>query len=247
MKETIITFTGETIQYEDATHSYYDMSGTKLLGASSYAKRFGKSFDKASILPRTAQSWGVEEKDLDNLWSINGRISNEFGSSIHSAMELWFRYKKMGEKIAKHKGLEHNYALPKNVHIRDIVLSFAEKFDINGEPEALVSSIKKRMAGRVDLIHIVEPMVCRIADYKTNNEMDSDKMTKYQNQLSFYADILTTHGWTVKGLDIYHHDGTRWTCIPMDVLPVVLSPQGSRAPAWKGVGYYNNNKTSIKI
>jgi len=235
MKQTLTTFTGEQIQYDESLHKYYDMNDVPLVGASSYAKKFGKTFDKSSILPRTAKSWGVEEEHLDDLWNINGRISNEFGSSVHSAMELWFRYKKIGEKIATHKSLEYNYALPKNVHLRDIVLDFAKQFDIDGEPEALVSAVAKRMAGRVDLIHIVEPMVCRIADYKTNNDMDYDKMLKYQNQLSFYADILTTHGWTVTGLDIYHHDGKGWECIPLTVLPVELSPVGSRPPAWKGV------------
>lgn len=235
MTETLTTFTGEQVKYDADKHKYYSMDDVPLIGASSYANRFGKKFDKASILPRTAKSWGVEEADLDDVWSINARISNEFGSSIHSAMELWFRYKKMGDAIAKRKGLEHNYALPKNVHIRDIVLSFAEKFDIDGVPEALVSAVQKRMAGRVDLVHITGERVCRIADYKTNNELDSDKLHKYQHQLSFYADILTTHGWTVEGLDIYHHDGATWNCISLEVLPVVLSPQGGRAPVWKGV------------
>jgi len=235
MKQTLTTFTGEQVMYDDTNHKYYDMDGTPLISASSYAKKFGESFNKASILPRTAKSWGVDEKHLDDLWSINGRISNEFGSSVHSAMELWFRYKRIGAQIATQKSLEYNYALPKNVHLRDIVLDFAEQFDIDGEPEALVSAVAKRMAGRVDLVHVVEPGVCRIADYKTNNEMDDDKLFKYQHQLSFYADILTTHGWAVTGLDIYHHDGKHWECIPLDILPVELSTSKYRPPAWKRV------------
>lgn len=235
MIEIITTFTNEQVKYDADKHKYYSIDDVPLIGASSYANRFGKKFDKASILPRTAQSWGVDEEDLDDIWNINGRISNEFGSSIHSAMELWFRYKTIGDKIAKHKGLEHNYALPKNIHIRDIVLSFAEKFDIDGVPEALVSAVNKRMAGRVDLVHITGTRSCRVVDYKTNNELDSDKLHKYQHQLSFYADILTTHGWTVEGLDIYHHDGSTWNCVSLEVLPVALSPVRSGAPVWKGV------------
>lgn len=223
------------MKYDADKHKYYSMDDVPLIGASSYAKKFGRSFDKASILPRTAKSWGVEEKDLDSVWNINGRISNEFGNSVHSAMELWFRYKTIGDKIAKHKGLEYNYALPKNVHLRDIVLSFVDKFDIDGIPEALVSAVSKRMAGRIDLIHLTGTRSCRIADYKTNNEMDGEKIIKYQNQLSFYADILITHGWAVEGLDIYHHNGATWSCIPLEVLPIVLSTPGYRAPVWKGI------------
>jgi hypothetical protein len=66
---------------------------------------------------------------------------------------------------------------------------------------------------------------------------------QYQHQLSFYADMLTHHGWTVEGLDIFHHDGNGWTRIDLPVLPVVLdnmpteilSTPARRPPAFSGV------------
>lgn len=236
MIETITTFTGETINYDDVKHKYTTLDGRPLVGASSYAKQFGGTFNREAVLTKTASSWGVDRDALGDLWDINGRISNEFGSSIHTAMEAWFKHKDMGAKIASHKGHEHNYALPKNVHIRDIVLTFVNTFgDMQGIPEALVSAISLRMAGRIDLIHVKGEKVCRIGDYKTNNELDADKIFKYQNQLSFYACILKHHGWTVEGLDIYHHDGEKWKGIPLDVLPVVLYTPGARPPVWKGI------------
>lgn len=62
MIETLTTFTGEQVKYDADKHKYYSMDDVPLIGASSYAKRFGKSFDKASILPRTAQSWELRRK-----------------------------------------------------------------------------------------------------------------------------------------------------------------------------------------
>lgn len=235
MNQTIDTFTGEQIIYNEQYHAYYSLDGKKLLGASSYAKRFGSTFNKSAILPRLAKTWEMAADDIDHLWKINGDISNSFGSAIHHAMELWFRYHQKGKTIQEKKGLPFNYALPKNVHIRDIVLDFVSTFgEINGVPEATLSAVDKGMAGRTDLIHITGDKTCRVGDYKTNNELDDDKLLKYQHQLSFYADILTHHGWTVEGLDIYHHNGKAWELISLPQLPVNLSPIKSKAPVFKG-------------
>lgn len=237
-QELINTFTGEQIYYNDTYHAYYTLEGKKLLGASSYAKRFGSTFNKSAILPKLAKSWDMPKEDIDELWTINANISNSFGSAVHHAMELWFRYNAKGKEIQEKKGLDYNYALPKNVHIRDIVLDFVSTFgNINGVPEATLSAVEKGMAGRTDLIHITGKRSCRVGDYKTNNDLDDDKLLKYQHQLSFYADMLTHHGWTVEGLDIYHHDGKGWTLIDLPVLPVsldkpALSPGTPRPPAW---------------
>jgi hypothetical protein len=236
MNQTIETFTNETILYNEQYHAYYTVDGKKLLGASSYAKRFGDTFNADAIIPRLVDKWQLPSGDIKQLWAINADISNNFGSAVHSAMELWFRYHKAGAHIQSLKDLEHNYALPKNAHLRDIVLSFVNQFgDIDGVPEATLSAVAKGMAGRTDLIHLTGEKVCRVGDYKTNNDLDRDKLLKYQHQLSFYADILVHHGWTVEGLDIYHHDGKRWTHIPMEVLPVELTPVstgGRRPPAF---------------
>lgn len=245
MNEHINTFTGETIIYNDHYHRYYALDGTALQGASSYAKQFGDTFNADQIIPRLAKQWGMSIADIKQLWAINADISNSFGSSVHHAMELWFRYHKVGREIQERKGMEYNYALPKNVHLRDIVLSFVDTFgDIDGVPEATLSAVEKKMAGRTDLIQITGEKSCRVGDFKTNNEMSTDKLLKYQHQLSFYADILTYHGWTVEGLDIYYHDGQTWTLITLDILPVILSvPENvpvlstvpPRPPVFKGV------------
>lgn len=246
MQQHIKTFTGETIIYDDAKHTYYSLDGRKLLGASSYAKQFSKPFPKESIINNLSKSWDMPASDIDQLWSLNGDISNSYGTAIHTAMELWFRYHKKGKEIADKKGMEHNYALPKNVYLRDIVLDFVASFgELDVTPEATLSCVAKGMAGRTDAIIHVGDKTVRVGDWKTNNEMSDDKLTGYQHQLSYYADMLTTAGWTVEGLDIYYHDGDKWEHIPLDVLPVVLPEQSKDVldlstvrrvpPAYKGV------------
>lgn len=249
--EYINTFTGETIIYNEQYHTYTTVDGKRLLGASSYAKQFGDEFPKEAIIYKLSKTWDMPIGDIDHMWRINSNISNCYGSAVHHAMEMWFRFNQKGVYIQGLRRMEHNYALPKNVHIRNIVLDFVSTFGtLNGIPEATLSAIEKGMAGRTDLIVITGEKSCRIADYKTNNELDDNKLLKYQHQLSFYADILTHHGWTVEGLDIYHHDGNGWKHIEMTVLPVVitafgdtsdndtssvLSTTGRRPPAFKGV------------
>lgn len=223
MQQQIKTFTNETIIYDDAKHAYYSLDGKKLQGASSYAKKFTKPFPKESIISSLSKTWDMPAKDIDHLWSLNGEISNNYGTAIHTALELWFRYHKKGKVIADLKGLEHNYALPKNVYLRDIVLSFVESFGtLDVTPEATLSCVAKGMAGRTDAIIHIADKVCRVGDWKTNNEMSDDKLLGYQHQLSYYADMLTSAGWTVEGLDIYYHDGDKWAHIPLEVLPVEL-------------------------
>ena len=243
-QQYINTFTGETIIYNDQYHTYHSTDGIKLLGASSYAKQFTKPFPKEAIINSLTIKWDMPASDIEKMWSINGEISNSYGTSVHAAMELWFRYRDKGKEIAKLKGDDYNYALPKNVYLRDIVLDFEEKFpDLHGEVEATLSCVRKRMAGRTDFIHILGDKTCRVTDWKTNNEMKDDKLVGYQHQLSYYADMLTEAGWTVEGLDIYYHDGDKWERIEMETLPVELPEMKTeklltgicRPPAYKGI------------
>jgi hypothetical protein len=218
------SFTGEIVHVDELNHKYYDSEGNVLLSGSAYANANSPKFDKGAILPKTAKSWGVQESELDGMWELGARVSNEYGSAIHSALEAWSRYKDVGAKIAETKGLEYNYALPKNTHIRDIVLSFDKLLGKVGTiSEVLVSDIANKMVGRIDLLEILdmEKKVCRVGDYKTNNDLDDKKIKKYQLQLSYYAHTLINHGWTVEGLDIFHYNGETWNKIELEVLDLV--------------------------
>lgn len=222
----IKTFTGETVIYYDQgnDHYYTDLEGNRLLSGSHYAAQLSPKFDKDMLLPKTAKAWGVDEESLGKIWELNGDISTTFGTSVHNALEMYHLYHKIGEKVQSAKDLDYNYVLPKNDTLRAIVLSFVDKFGADALPEVMVSDVASKRAGQIDRLSILDEKkkLCRIGDFKTNTELNDKKILQYQHQLSFYADILKKHGWTVEGLDIYHlqQDNT-WEVYPLEVLPVV--------------------------
>ncbi len=219
----VTSWNGEKLLYNDEAHAYFDLSGNRLLSGSAYAESMTKPFDKVSVLKKASESWGVDVDELSKLWDINGRISTEYGSSIHTALETYHLYKGLGAIVAEKKKLDYNYALPKIPFIRDAVLEFDKLFGTDALTEVLVSDVKNLRAGRVDRLSILDEKnkVCRIGDYKTNFELDDKKIQTYQHQLSFYADIMVAHGWSVTGLDIYHFSGG-WEKIELPVLPVSI-------------------------
>lgn len=213
------TFTGEEILYSDSTHKYMDLDMNPLLSGSAYADRNSPKFNKEMMLPKTAKAWGIDAKELDEVWSMNGEVSTHWGNSIHKALELWHKYNKLGQVVKEHKELEDNYVLPKNEYLSNIVKEFDAQFGSNAEVEVLVSDVVRGMAGQIDRLEIIDAdaRVCRVGDYKTNNDLDDKKLKKYQHQLSFYAHILMGAGWNVLGLDIYHYSD-KWQKIELDVL-----------------------------
>lgn len=220
--EKITSFTGEELFYDDDTHIYTDLDGNKLLSGSAYAASVTPKFNKEVMIPKTAKAWDVPEEALDAIWGTSGDIATSYGTSIHNALETYHRYKELGAKIEKKKELDYNYVLPKNEHIRDIVLDFDKQFGTDATVEVLVSDLKNKRAGQIDRLTILDEKkkVCRVGDYKFVTEMDKKKLLKYQHQLSFYAHILMSDGWSIEGIDIYHHNG-EWEKIELDVLDLV--------------------------
>lgn len=215
------TFTGEKIIWNKSTHTYTDLQGNVLLSGSKYANDHSPKFDLEMMVPKTAKSWGVPEDDLRNIWKFTGDIANHWGSAVHSALELYHNYHKVGKQIADQKELEQNYVLPKNSYLRKIVLEFIELAGTDAYCEVVVSDVANKMAGTIDRLVVTGEKTCRIGDYKTNNEMDKKKLLKYQKQLSFYAHILQNKGWKVEGLDLYYlnaDDG--WSVETLEVLPL---------------------------
>jgi len=202
MQQHINTFTNETIIYDEAKHHYYSLDGRKLLGASTYAKDYGDTFNKGTILPRLAKQWDMPAEQIDHIWSINAEISNSYGTAIHAALELWFRYHHVGETIKERKGMEHNYCLPKNVYIRDIVLDFVSTFgELDGVPEATLSCVRKGMAGRTDLIVLTGEKTCRVGDFKglaVDTPIPTPKGFTTMGALSVGDEVYTRSGKTCK-------------------------------------------------
>lgn len=215
------TFTGETILWNEETHTYTDHDGNVLLSGSKYADQHSPKFDMDVMLPKTAKSWDVNEKTLSAIWKENGDLSNHWGSAIHKALEIYHKYSEVGSKIQEKKEMEENYILPKNKFLRGIVTEFVEKFGANALSEVVVSDVKNKMAGTIDRLELVADNTYRIGDYKTNAEMDSKKKLKYQKQLSFYAHILINKGFNVQGLDLYYLDQENgWVKDELEILPL---------------------------
>lgn len=217
--ERIVSFNGEELMYNPVTHTYTDMDGSVLLSGSVYAESKSPKFDKEAMLPRTAKAWGVDADDIDTMWSMSGDISTGYGTALHNALEIYHKYKDVGEKVSEKKELDYNYALPKNPHIRGIVQEFDELYGTDAVAEPLISDLKNKRAGQVDRLE-VDGKTVRIGDYKFIPEMDSKKLKKYQHQLSFYADIMKSAGYTVAGLDLYIHDGQEWRKEELEILPI---------------------------
>lgn len=213
------SFTGETLMYDEQSHSYYDMDGNKLLSGSYYADQQSAPFNKEFVLPKTAKAWGIKESDISEIWGMKGDISTSYGNAIHYALEMYHKHKASGEKISEAKKDDVNYVLPNIPHIKQAVEEFEASFGVDALTEVLISDVGNKMAGRIDRLSILdkEKKVCRIGDFKTNYELDKKKLLKYQHQLSYYAHILINKGWTVEGLDIYHY-ADKWELINLDVL-----------------------------
>jgi hypothetical protein len=217
----MVSLTGEEILYDDATHSYFDLNGNRLMSGSEYADLNSPKFDMDMLAPKSAKDWGVEESKVREIWKASASIANNYGSAIHDALEAYHKYHKIGAQIQEKRGLEENYILPKNPHIRETVLQFVNKFGADALAEVLVSDVANKRAGRIDRLQILDNGVCRIGDYKTNADLDSKKKLKYQKQLSFYAAILQAKGWKVLGLDLFHLDPVEgWVKTEMEVLPL---------------------------
>ena len=215
------TFTNETILYDDSSHTYRTLEGDVMVSGSQYAKRFGKPFDRAMALTVTSRAWGIKQSIIADIWEMNGDISRGYGTALHKALELAHKHWKTGEAIKlKKKDAVDNYALPKMPHVRQAVELFGKMFGFSGLPELFVSDMASKRVGQIDRLEIVDDLnkVCRVQDYKTTTGMDKAKFTEYQHQMSFYADILRKHGWTIEALDLFMWDGEKWERKVMEVL-----------------------------
>ena len=211
----------------------------KFESGSVYASKFYKKFDGKSIAKNCEGSWGVKAKDIESLWSSNAKIATDFGTIVHQTLEHYFNYKSTAQTILKNKEDDIDRAMPKHPLLKSIIEEFMaiDKFEGEVLTEVFITDIKNKRCGQIDRLLILdkEKKVCRVQDYKVNvsaeeespnmkalapyDELPPNKLTKYQIQLSFYANILKESGWTVEGLDVYVlEDG--WKHYELDILDI---------------------------
>lgn len=224
--ELVETLSGEQMIYDDVNHTYHSLEGVQLLSASTYAQRFGKPFLKDMMAGKCANAWGVDEKDILNIWKLNGDISTNYGTAVHLAIELWEKHHRAGELISASKKDSDgtNYVLPDHPYLRQLVEDFAKQYP-SVDPvmtEVWLSDIERGMAGQCDRLVDLGNKQCIVQDLKTGKTPDKNKLKVYRHQLSFYAAMVEKAGWDVKGLEVLHHDGDKWTKYPLEKSEVKL-------------------------
>ena len=188
----------------------------------------------------SAKSWGVEQQDVKDLWESNKHLSSSFGTVVHSALEHYDRFMKLGQTIQNKREMLENYAMPKHPILKSFIMRFKAMYDTKYEviPEALITDVSGAFCGHADRILVIDGVkkVCRIQDYKINidseeinskmkakppfDHLPANKITKYQLQMSFYANLLEKSGWTVEGLDAFVLED-EWKHYKLDVLKVI--------------------------
>jgi hypothetical protein len=204
-RKKLQAFVGGEIYYDEVAHVYTNEAGEVYESGSQYAKKFEKPFDGAAIASKMATKYGVEAKDISEMWELKARTSREFGTALHSALELYGRYDGLA------KALERETHLHDHPVIKKAVQGFYDgRENEKAEYEVLVVDHDRKQAGRIDrlLIDKSNPYTCRVQDFKTNALITDDKLKVYWKQLGFYGGILVANGWTVLGLDIFTWDGT---------------------------------------
>lgn len=223
------------LDYDKIGH-IYTYNGKQLQSVTEYLKKFYSKFELEIIAKTCGKKWGVEPQAIIDLWDSNKESASYFGSAIHACLEHYEKYEHLGEVISKVREENENYAFPKHPLLKRIIQEFININPIKGQvmTEVLITDVKNGLGGRADRIVILdkEKKVCRIGDYKINVESDkidknlkplepfntlpATKITKYQIQLSIYANMLQKAGWTVTGLDIYiYEDGWKYYDLPV--------------------------------
>jgi hypothetical protein len=228
---------GVELEFDREAHTYM-YNGQRLESASGFTARHTKKFDTQGVSKQCEGKWGIPQVDILGLWKSNGDAAAGFGTAIHAVLEHYFKMKSIGQTIMENSKKEVNAALPNHPFLQKLIQELEVLMPEEGEnlQEILISNVEKGFCGLVDnlLILDAENKVCRIRDYKIAYDVEKKgdklltpfdvlpptKLSKYQVQLSFYANLLQFSGWTVEGLDIFAYDG-EWKKYPLEVLQVI--------------------------
>lgn len=217
--EEVTSFTGEKVLWSEFLHEATDLEGNTLMGGSTYAKQFESEFDAVNIAKRYAKKNGYDAVMVQQYWESMGRLSADFGTSVHKALEHYGKYAKV---------FGHEECMPRMQPLRDAVEAFLATADFEGTiSEPLITDVKQGMSGWVDLLRFTGDKEVYIEDFKTNTFKEGDYATKwkkslaiYRHQLNYYGTILQNHGYTVKGLVIWHYHEGSWNKHTSEFKPV---------------------------
>lgn len=195
------------ISFDPVAHKYY-RNGKELLSGSAFASRFEKEFPKDLIATKLAAKENSTKEEVLAKWQKANDISCNFGTTIHEAMEMWYRFN----------------TEPKHPYLKQVVQSFTEGYEMKDPKcEVFVYSPSEPLCGVVDVIEYVDTNSVILHDYKTSDvskkiSLDKDKydgesilLSIYALQLNFYRHICEQNGLKVKGMKVHQLDDTTWT------------------------------------
>jgi hypothetical protein len=219
---------GFEIEYDEVNHKYY-FKGKQLSGVTDYISQYSAKFDTQSIAKKCASAWNMEAIDIENMWKTNGDITSMFGTAIHKAIEHYLNY-----RVIRNEG-----ATPKHPVLKSIVDGFASIYnDEKQYSEVLISDVSLGYCGRADSI-AERNGVYVVQDWKINIESDVEnrkyklktpfeelpakKLSKYQIQMSVYANMLAKSGKKVSDLlEVYVFE-EEWKKYELPVMNVLYA------------------------
>jgi len=229
---------GVEIDFDNINH-IYTINSKRLFSASSFVAKHSSKFDAKIISRNCEKAWKVPSNTIQDMWKSNGRLSADFGTVVHKALEYYFNYKEAGAKISDAKDMEDNYAMPKHPFLKSVIEGLEKVYTHEGKiyHEAFVTDVETLRCGQVDVLQVLDEKkkICSIVDYKVNvsaeeesskgkllepfNKLPKNKLSKYQIQMSFYADMLIKSGWTVQStIALVYEDG--WKRYDLDILKI---------------------------
>lgn len=218
--ETVKTFTGETLLYNDDKHIYKTLDGVILTGGSTWCKQFYPTFPMEKQSQSIAFQYGHSQKDIKAVWASNSNVSTGGGTTLHDAMQHYFNYRHL-VCINPKTGKDKEYYMPNDPYYYRAVASFPDKH-LDIVPEVFVSFIEKLMCGQIDALIKHDEKTFSVGDHKTGKEktLAKKKQEEYFLQLGYYAMTLYFKGYTVKELILYYfYDGV-WTVYRQDFKPL---------------------------
>lgn len=191
-------FFGNEIDYDPLKHEYW-WEGERYLSGSEYAKQNQKPFDAVMMSAKVANKFNADPKAIAALWERSGKVSREFGSIAHEALEIYGKFKVLSDSVEK------EYYVPNHPILKSIVESFYEgRGSDQAEYEVLVVDHKAQHAGTIDRLLITAPKTCVIQDFKIAHK---ESLEYWKDQLGFYKGIVEANGWKVLSKEIHQYNG----------------------------------------
>jgi hypothetical protein len=212
---------GVLIEYFPETHQYW-YDGILLRGVTSLVKEMYPPFDREMIAEKLSFNWMMDKQDILDMWSNNGNAASMFGTAIHTLLE---NYERFGER-----------GLPKMPMLREIVESFPWPKGVQTHTEVLLTSVSRGICGQCDRL-IVNGSRHTVCDIKVNidatkkesrlknklyPDMPNNKLTKYNAQMSIYAEMLEESEYEVNDKVVPHVFDGAWENYTLDRIKGIL-------------------------